>query len=101
MGDLDLAVVQQDLALVGGVVAHGALHQRALARAVLAQQRMEGAGLDLHRDVVECRHRAESLGEADQLEGRRGHVSTFRIAAELATAPNTPPCISTIFSAAS
>ena len=45
MGDRDLAAVEQDLALVGGVVAHGAFDQRALAGAVLAQQRMEGAGL--------------------------------------------------------
>ena len=101
MGNRHLPLVQQDLALVGGVVAHGALHQRALARTVLAQQRMEGAGFDLHRHVVERGHRAEALGKADQLEGRRGrHASAFRTAAEWATAPKTPPCISTIFKAA-
>ena len=105
MADRDLAAVEQHLALVGGVVAHRALHQRALAGTVLAQQRMEGTSTDLHRDVVERRHGAEALGKADQLERRgRAHAPTRAIAsitaAELATAPNTPPCISTIFSAA-
>src|SRR5258708_25968268 len=111
MGDRDLAAVQQDLAFVGGVVAHGALDQRALARAVFAQQRMEGAGLDAHRDIVERRQCAEVLAEADQFQRRRtlvgnmdgadhAHDIASITAVELATAPNTPPCISTIFSAA-
>src|SRR5690242_1537627 len=112
MMDLDLAAVQQDLPLVGGVVAHGALHQGALARAVLAQQRVERALLHPHRHIVERRQGAEALGEAHQLERRcafvrrerRGadgvHATASITAAELATAPNTPPCISTILSAA-
>src|SRR5882724_7727194 len=111
MGDLDFAAVQQDLALVGAVVAHGAFDECALAGAVLAEQRMKGARLDRHRDVVERGQPAEPLGKADQVERRRAlvrrqvrgadrHAIALRRACELATAPNTPPCISTILSAA-
>ncbi len=61
---------------------------------------MEAAGLHLHRHVVERRQGAEVLGEAEQLERGGRHEIAFNTAAELATAPNTPPCISTIFNAA-
>src|SRR5258707_4603349 len=111
MGNGDLAAVQQDLAFVGLIVAHGTFHQGALAGAVLAQQRVEGAGLDADRDIVERGQRAEMLGKADQLQRRRTlvgnmdgadhtHDMASMMAAELPTAPNTPPCISTLLSAA-
>ena len=65
-----LAPIDQHLALVRPVVAHDAFDERALAGAVLAQQRMEGAGRDLHRHVVERGELAEALGHADRFEPR-------------------------------
>jgi len=111
-GDVVLAAVDQHAALLRALVADDTLHERALAGAVLAQQRMHGAGRDGERHLVEGGEAAEALGElvGGQCEcaGRRrqrarqelGHASASMSAPELATAPNTPPCIVTIFSAA-
>ena len=63
--------VEQDLALVGLVQAVEHVHERGLARAVLAQQAVDLACLDREVDVVVGRERAEALGDAAQLEGHR------------------------------
>ena len=57
---------------VGPVDAHDALDQRALAGAVLAQQRTEAAGPQCQRHVGERLQRTESFGDiADLDDGRR------------------------------
>ena len=82
---------------------------------------MERARGDVHGDIVERGERAEALGHAGDLHLERmvehdlvlglephqfrfGHQAVDLIASitavELPTAPNTPPCIVTIFSAA-
>ncbi len=63
VGDVLLAPVDQDAALLRALEARHALHQRALARAVLAKQRMHGAGLDAHRHAVHGGEGAEAFGE--------------------------------------
>src|SRR5262249_24757178 len=113
--DLALAAAHDDLARVGRVVSDQALHEGALAGAVLAQERRERAGRDAQRDAVERREGAEALGHAEHfdvdgppLSGRRRggsrHHAGFWIAAmksaERDTAPKTPPCIVTILIAA-
>ena len=108
IGDGLLAASDQDVALGGAVIAHDALDQRRLAGAVLAEQRMEGAWSDLQRDIVEREkiakaHRHGDGIEAEGARGRRRFADDHEIApisaSEVATAPNTPPCILIIFSA--
>src|SRR5260221_300751 len=108
-GDLGLPAVDQHLAGGRAIEAHHALHQRRLAGAVLAEQRVERAGRHLDRDVVERRESAEAHRHADRLDadgrGRRSlagmaHGSRSTTEAERAMAPNTPPCIVTILIAA-
>ena len=69
------AAVDQDVARVRPVVAHDALDQRALAGAVLAEQRMERSGRHLQRHLVERRELAEALGHRHRLDADRalGH----------------------------
>ena len=116
-----LARSHHDLAGVGLVVADQALHERALARAVFPEERVEGARRDARRHVLEGGDAAEALGHADDLHAdgairaflshcgrdrRRtvGHqasaVTTGTRSVERATAPNTPPCIVIILTAA-
>ena len=64
---LDL-VVQEDLALVGGVQAVQDVHQRGLAGAVLPEQAVDLARLDDEVDVVVRDERPEALGDASKLE---------------------------------
>ena len=101
-GGVILVGVSDQRALVGVVEPHDALDQRRLARAVLAEQRVDAAGLDPQRDVVERRQRAEALRHARRLEGEgAGHGSAAITPSAFDTAPNTPPCILTILIAAS
>ncbi len=44
--DLDFAFIEQDLALIQGLIADQALHQRALAGTVFAKQGMHRTGRD-------------------------------------------------------
>ena len=115
--DLPLAVVDQHVAVVRPVVAHDAFDQRALAGAVLAEQGVEAAGRHLQRHLVERGELAEALGHRDRLDRERPirnerqpavgdlpgdrdrHGSAPMKAAELDTAPNTPPCILIILTA--
>ncbi len=71
---------------------------------------MERAGPHLQLDIVERQEIAEAHGHGDGVDaegacGRRyladdhGHDTAPMKSAELATAPNTPPCILIIFSA--
>ena len=119
--DRALAPVHGNLPRSRFIEADQAFHQRAFSGTVLAQQRMERPGFDMHRYVVERGERAEALGHAGHLHVERmvehdlvlglhahhlifGHQALALIASimavESATAPNTPPCIVTIFSAA-
>ena len=62
--------VDADLPAVGRDDAGEELDQRALARAVLAHDRVHGAGGKAHRRVVERDRLAVALGEVGDLEHR-------------------------------
>ncbi len=62
--------VDQDLACVRVMEAHQAFDDGALARAVLAQQGMEGAGRNFDRDVIKSFERAEMFGDSARFEVR-------------------------------
>ena len=113
-----LAAVDQHRAGVGPLRACNALDEGALAGTVFAEQRVHRAGRDLHRHAVHRGEAAEPLGQLEGLERQRPygrsegayrliHADTLlaapsasSTAADSATAPNTPPCIVTILSAA-
>ena len=79
VGDRLLAAADQDVALGRAVIAHDAFHQRALAGAVLAEQRMERAGPDLEFDIVEREEVAEPHGHGDGVDAERAtRVAAFR-----------------------
>ena len=110
IGDRLFAVADQDLALRGVVIAHDAFHERALARAVLAEQSVQRAGPNLQLDIVERDEIAEAHRHGDGVDaeraGRRRIFADLQEIApirslDLATAPNTPPCILIICNAAS
>jgi hypothetical protein len=73
--NVDGLVVDEDLALVGAYRPVEDVHQRALARAVLAEQCVDLAGLDDEVDGVVGGERAEALRDATELEL---HVGPFR-----------------------
>src|ERR1700722_3882729 len=108
VGNRLLAATDDDVAFGGVVIAHDALHQRALAGAVFAEQRVEGAGTYFQLDIVEREEVAEAHGHGDGVDAegarrRRGLADDHAIApirsSDFATAPNTPPCILIIFNA--
>ena len=89
-GDVDLAPFPQQRAGVGALDAVNELHQRALARAVLAEQRVDLARHDAQIDVVVRQDAGIALGDADQLEPgsfrhrvglRAGRFGTVRLVA--------------------
>jgi len=61
-------VVEQDLALVGLVQAVQHVHERGLARAVLAEQRVDLSRFDDEVDVIVGHEAAEALGDAAEFE---------------------------------
>jgi hypothetical protein len=94
VGDPDGAAVPQDLALVGVEHAVDDLDQRALAGAVLAQQRVDLAGAHLQAHAVVGEHAGEALGDPAQLQaGRGGVVGCHGVA--VPTAPARPSASST------
>src|SRR5207249_11247302 len=100
-----LARVHDDAAGVRRVLADEALHERALPRPVLAEQRVERAGGHAERHVVERDERAEALRQADDfdLERALAHprpLSVSSRSSDRATAPKTPTCIVIILIAA-
>ncbi len=105
--DLLLALADDDLALVRPVIAHDAFDERALARAILAEEGMEAARCHPDRDIVERGEAAEALRHADGFdaeglrfeERRGGHATDWISASELETEPKTPPCILIILTA--
>src|SRR5258708_27677591 len=110
VGDRLLAPGGKDVALGRVIVAHDAFYQRALAGAVLSQQRMKRAGTNFQLDIVECCEIAEPHGHGDSVDAKRttrhgrladNHDKAPISAVEVATAPNTPPCILIILSACS
>jgi hypothetical protein len=68
----DLSTVDPDLALVGPVQAGGDVHQRALARAVLAEEGMHLADAQVEVDAVVGDDPRKALDDAAELERRRG-----------------------------
>ena len=70
-GDLDGLAVDQDLSGVGLVQAVQDRHQRRLAGAVLAEQRVNLSWHHVEVDPVVGDDRAELLRDSPQLEGRR------------------------------
>ncbi len=108
IGDRLFAAADQHIALGRVIIAHDALHQRALAGAVFAEQRMERAWPHLQLDIIQCNEITESHGHGDGVDTKRptrhrrfadNHDKAPISALEVATAPNTPPCILIIFSA--
>ena len=69
---------ERDRALVGRDLAAGDAHQRRLAGAVLAEQRVHLARPQLERDVLERDDAREALPDAGQLE-QRGHFGERRL----------------------
>ncbi len=67
-GQLDLLALQPEGAGVGRVDAGDDLHQRRLAGAVLAHQRVDVAALQAERHVVERQHAGEGLADALDFE---------------------------------
>ena len=74
--DLHRLAVDQDLALVGLEQPVEDVHQGRLARAVLAEQGVDLAGLDGQVDVVVGDQVAEALGDAAQFESQRNLLSS-------------------------
>ncbi len=72
IGDGVGGAVDADLAAVGRVEAVEDRHQGRLAGAVLADDAMHGAALDLQVDVAVGVNRTEMLVDADQLDGEIG-----------------------------
>ena len=69
--DRDAASVQPDLAAVGLINAGDDFDQRRLAGAVLAEQRMDFAGIKRKRNVLQRLRGVEPLGDAADIENRR------------------------------
>ena len=67
-GDLNGLTVQQDLPLVGFGKAVEDVHERRLARAVLAEQRVDLAGTHIEVDVIVGDDARISLGHAAHLQ---------------------------------
>src|SRR5918993_5745170 len=106
MVDRDLAAIDQEAALVGGIIAEKALHQCRLASTILTEKGVHSAGPDLQRDIGQGSERPKAFGNADCLSAYGSHrlVAHGRLSTKVAlsdTAPNTPPCILTILIAAS
>ena len=60
--EVDLAALEIDVAAVLVVNAEQAFHQCRFACAVLAHERVDGSGLDLETDVIQCPDAREGLG---------------------------------------
>ena len=67
---MDRVAVEADLAVAGAEIAGDDLHQRRLARAVVAHQADHLAGEDLHVDVMQRADRAEFLADPCQFQNR-------------------------------
>jgi hypothetical protein len=71
---MDLAALEDDLAAVGRVHADERLHERALARAVVADQRHDLVGVDREVRAAQRVHATEALVDLASLEhGLGGH----------------------------
>src|SRR4029453_14163072 len=79
--EAERAAVEQHLARVGGMDAGEQLAERALARAVLATERVAGAGVHVEADALEGDHAREALADALEAD-QRWH--TYLFTAEIA-----------------
>ena len=73
IGDFHLPALPFHPARIGPLNPVDELHQRALAGAVLAQQRVDFTGHDGEIDVLVGDHARVALGDALQFEARYGH----------------------------
>jgi hypothetical protein len=65
--------VDEDMSSIGSVIAHQALDERALAGAVLTQQRMYAASAKFDSHLIERAQKPKGLAEVDNFDlGRRG-----------------------------
>ena len=69
-GEVDLVPIDADRARIRAIDARDDLDQRRLAGAVLAEQRVDLAGMDVEADVVKRPHAGERLAQALDLEYR-------------------------------
>ena len=104
--DRRLAAIDDEAALVGSIITEQAFHQCGFAGAVFAEQAVHGAGRDFQRHVRQRVKAAEMLADADRLDADRlgsnqwlMAIRARKVALSL-TAPNTPPCILIMCSAA-
>src|SRR5690606_39237326 len=87
--------VDQDLAARGLQVARQDLHQRGLARAVLAQQAQHAARLDLEVHAMQHLHRSEAARDVAKLDVQahaRAPCSRSASCIASAPAPTSPAC---------
>src|SRR4029077_4097965 len=88
----DLLAVEKDLALVWPVETVEDVHERGLARAVLAEERVDLAAPQVEIDVVVCDDSGEALRDATELQnGRRFHAWRFYAAHLMGWAERPPP----------
>ena len=68
-----------DRALIGDIVAEENVHQRRLARTVLAEESGDLAALQIERDCVIGEERPESLGDALEMKDGVGHFFSLAL----------------------
>lgn len=91
--DRDRPAVDQDLATgIGLIRARQDLHERRLARAVLAHQRMDLARVDGEAHAGERAHGRERLADAAHLEQRAGRIRTLHIGPPANPRPRREEC---------
>ena len=79
--------VDEHLPLVGAVEAGDDLRERGLARAVLADQGVDGSGTDSQVDVPEYGQTAEGLTDVPQLDGELRDAGVSRLVRHGSTGP--------------
>ena len=86
IGDADWRAVEDDLALVGREDAVDHLDERRFSRAVLAEKRVNLAGLDAQIDVVVCADARKGLADADELQAQ----GSFDVHLDFTSLPEPP-----------
>ncbi len=89
IGDSDRRAVEQNLALVRRLDPINHLHEGRLACPVLAEQRVNLAGLDLEVDVFVGAHAGKRLADANQLQSQGSF--NLHLGIPLTASPNFHP----------